>query len=297
MWSSRLFCAAAAATAAALVLSNLLPIARSDWEPSTRFSHANGGPLEMGHAGPAGKGEVRNSIGVKLVYITAGTFLRGAPPQELGRVGDEELTETTLADDYYLATTEVTQAQYEQVMGTNPSYFGKSSKGSGDLPVEQVSWHDAVEFCQRLSQLPAEQAAGRVYRLPSEAEWEFACRAGGQRAFCFGNQASWLTNYAWFVANGDDQTHPVGKKQPNAFGLFDMHGNVHEWCADVYGGYSPRAAAHYKNNGNSGRVYRGGSWCSSPTRCRAAWRGQQDPDHRSPFNGFRIAMNLQAQTH
>jgi formylglycine-generating enzyme required for sulfatase activity len=180
-------------------------------------------------------------------------------------------------------------------MGTNPSYFGKSSEGSGDLPVEQVSWHDAVEFCQRLSQLPAEQAAGRVYRLPSEAEWEFACRAGGQRAFCFGNQATWLTNYAWFVANADDQTHPVGKKQPNAFGLFDMHGNVHEWCADVYGGYSPAAAAYNKNNGNSGRVYRGGSWCSSPARCRAAWRGQQDPDHRSPFNGFRIAMNPPAR--
>jgi NAD dependent epimerase/dehydratase family enzyme len=103
MWSSRLFCAAAAATAAALFLSNLLPIARSDWESSTRFSHANGGPLEMGHAGPAGEGEVRNSIGVKLVYITAGTFLRGSPPQELGRVGDEELTEAAAPGGDFLA--------------------------------------------------------------------------------------------------------------------------------------------------------------------------------------------------
>jgi formylglycine-generating enzyme required for sulfatase activity len=186
--------------------------------------------------------EITNSIGMKLVLIPKGTFTMGSPENEAGRIEDEGEHQVTISRDYYLGVYEVTQEQYEQVMGTNPSYFQGDHVAerdpktgvvkeidSSNHPVEQVSWEDAVEFCERLSELPEEKAAGRVYRLPTEAEWEYACRAGTNTKYSFGDDEGQLGDYAWFEANSGG-THPVGQKQPNAWGLYDTHGNVFEWC-------------------------------------------------------------------
>ncbi len=179
--------------------------------------------------------EITNSIGLKLVLIPKGTFMMGSPESEERRVGNETQHEVTISKDYYLGVTEVTQGQYEKVMGTNPSYFQKQIVRKSDTsmyPVEQVSWGDAVEFCKKLSDLPEEKRAGRVYRLPTEAEWEYACRAGGKTAYSFGASSNLLGDYAWFTENSSKQTNPVGQKKPNAWGLCDIHGSVWEWCSD-----------------------------------------------------------------
>ena len=156
---------------------------------------------------------------------------------------------------------EVTQEQYERVMGKNPSRF----KGP-QLPVERVSWKAAVSFCTKLSAFPEEQAAGRTYRLPTEAEWEYACRAGSTTDFCFGDAEWGLDDYAWYEDNSDHRTHPVGQKRPNAWGLYDMHGNVWEWCADwhdeAYYEASPVDDPQGPATGVD-RVGRGGSWSES----------------------------------
>jgi formylglycine-generating enzyme required for sulfatase activity len=132
-------------------------------------------------------------------------------------------------------------------MGINPSYFQRQIVRKSDTsmyPVEQVMWEDAVEFCKKLSELPDEKRAGRVYRLPSEAEWEYACRAGGKTAYSFGESLKSLGEYAWFTENSNKQTNPVGQKKPNAWGLHDMHGSVWEWCSDDWSGdYSTGAAS------------------------------------------------------
>ena len=172
--------------------------------------------------------------------------------------------------DFSIGVHEVTQQQYESVMGDNPS----SIKGANS-PVETVSWHDAVAFCAKLSSLPAEVAAGREYRLPTEAEWEYACRAGTTTAYSFGDDAQDLGNYAWFSANSES-THAVGEKLPNGWGLYDMYGNVWEWCSDAEG---------------SDRVIRGGSWDFVAAFCRSAFRLRSDRASRSNYVGFRLALS------
>ena len=164
---------------------------------------------------------------------------------------------------------EVTQSQYESVMGANPSYF----KGANN-PVEQVTWDDAVAFCAKLSSLPAEVAAGRVYRLPTEAEWEYACRAGTTTAYSFGDNEKDLEKYAWFGVNSGSTTHGVGEKLPNGWGLYDMHGNVWEWCSDADG---------------SARVLRGGGWRDVAAGCPAN-RYTHEPTYRGHYIGFRLAL-------
>ena len=161
-------------------------------------------------------------------------------------------------------------------MGDNPSHF----KGNNN-PVEEVSWHDAVEFCAKLSALPAERAAGRIYRLPTEAEWEYACRAGTTTAYSFGNDEKDLGKYAWFCDNSfvtfpDRSTHAVGGKLPNGWGLYDMHGNVWEWCSDVV---------------RRGPVIRGGSWNLYAAYCRSASRSSFNPAYRDYSHGFRVALS------
>jgi formylglycine-generating enzyme required for sulfatase activity len=163
---------------------------------------------------------------MKFRQIPAGTFTMGDASGD----DDETPHEVTLTKPFKMGVHEVTQAQYEQLMGTNPSEF----KGA-ENPVERVSWEDAVEFCRRLSELPAEKEAGHVYRLPTEAEWEYACRAGTTTNFGFGDDDSEAGYYAWVFGNSDRKTHPVGNKLPNAWGLYDMHGNVREWCKDRAG--------------------------------------------------------------
>ena len=238
--------------------------------------------------------ELTNSIGMKLVLIPKGTFMMGSPESEEDRDTDELQHEVTLSKDFYLGVTEVTQAQYEKVMGKNPSYFQgvEVQGGSSQHPVEMVSWEDAVEFCKKLSGLPEEKAAGRVYRLPTEAEWEYAFRAGSKTAYSFGESSKSLGDYAWFDGNSNGQTHPVGKKKANAWGLYDMHGNVWEWCSDWYGDYT-KGAVSDPTGAREGalRVDRGGSWNDGAAVCRSADRGRKYPSSRSLDNGFRVALS------
>ena len=239
--------------------------------------------------------EITNSIGMKLVLIPKGTFMMGLPESKEGRDKDDETQhEVTISKDYYLGVIEVTQGQYEKVMGTNPSHFQKQfirKSDSSMYPVEQVSWEDAVDFCKKLSELPEEKKAGRVYCLPSEAEWVYACRAGSKTAYSFGERSNSLGNYAWFGGNSMNQTHPVGERKPNAWGLYDMHGNVWEWCSDRYGEY-PKVAVSDPVGPREGsvRVLRGGSWCDVAASCRSAIRRRYVPSIRGNDLGFRLAL-------
>jgi formylglycine-generating enzyme required for sulfatase activity len=224
-----------------------------------------------------------NSIGLELKKLPAGKFVMGE-----GSVAHE----VTLTRPFYLGVYEVTQAQYEQVMGVNPS----KNKGAQN-PVDSVSWEDAVEFCRRLSELPEEKAAGRVYRLPTEAEWEYACRAGTTTKFSIGDDTSTLGEYAWIISNSGGRTHPVGEKKPNAWAFYDMHGNVWEWCADWYVDFS---YVDYLKDAvsnpvgpftGSQRVFRGGSWDSRAADCRSASRASFSPSVGFDHCGFRVALS------
>jgi formylglycine-generating enzyme required for sulfatase activity len=250
--------------------------------------------------------QITNSIGMKLVLVSKGTFTMGSPPEEEGAGFDEEQHEVTISKDYYLCVTEVTQGHYERIMGVNPSHFQKRvirKSDSSMYPVEQVSCDAAVEFCKRLTELPAEKKAGRVYRLPTEAEWEYSCRAGSKTAYSFGDDKTLLNDYAWYKENSSQETHPVGEKEPNAWGLYDMHGNVWEWCSDVYGEYSAGAITDPLGPElGSGRVCRGGGSGSEAPFCRSADRDARHPSVRiiqedgnfggpDRSRGFRIAMS------
>ncbi len=224
---------------------------------------------------------------MKLVLIPAGEFMMGSPATEAGRESDEQQHRVRITKSFHLGVHEVTQEAYERVMGTTPSRF----KGP-QHPVDTVSWNNAVEFCDKLSALPEEKAAGRTYRLPTEAEWEYACRAGSTTRYSFGDNPADLGDHAWFKENSSVTTHPVGEKRPNAWGLYDMHGNVWEWCADWYDeGYyksSPVDDPAAPSVG-SDRVTRGGSWDFAATGCRAADRDKRLPGVRNLGLGFRVA--------
>jgi formylglycine-generating enzyme required for sulfatase activity len=238
--------------------------------------------------------EITNSIGMKLVLIPKGTFMMGSPESEEGRKENETQHEVTIGKVYYLGVYEVTQAQYEKVMGKNPSYSQGAVVGNenADLPVEMVSWDDAVEFCKKLSELPDEKKAGRVYRLPTEAEWEYACRAGSKTAYSFDDEEGLLPEYGWFNRNSSRRTHTVGLLEPNAWGLYDMHGNVWEWCSDRHGEY-PKGAVSDPTGPKEGsfRVYRGGGWYFGAAFCRSAIRFRNDPSIRNVDLGFRLALS------
>ena len=231
---------------------------------------------------------ITNSIGMKLVLVPAGTFTMGSPVGEAGRNDNETQHDVTISKSYYIGANEVTQEEYEKVMGNNPSDF----KGLKN-PVEKVSWEDAVSFCKKLSEMPEEKAAGREYRLPTEAEWEFACRAGSKTAYSFGDTEETLAEYALFgVGIRKGTTHPVGEKKPNRWGLYDMHGNVLEWCQDWYADYPPDASTDPQGpNGDFERVGRGGGWNFVAGACRSAWRFRQNPLTRNDAHGFRVALS------
>jgi formylglycine-generating enzyme required for sulfatase activity len=178
---------------------------------------------------------------------------------------------------FYLGIYEVTQAEYEAVTKKNPSYFSKNriGKDTSRYPVEFVTWDAAVDFCRKLSDLPGEKEAGRVYRLPTEAEWEYACRAGSKGAYYFGDDKTKLGDYAWFAENAAIQTHPVGQKAPNAWGLYDMPGNATEWCADAWivDFYAQSPVDDPKSPvENEFRHRRGGSFWHPLQMCRCAYR-------------------------
>jgi formylglycine-generating enzyme required for sulfatase activity/predicted Ser/Thr protein kinase len=233
-----------------------------------------------------------NSIDMQFRLIPPGKFVMGSPASEIGRGEDEVLHEVTIRHPFYLGVYEVTQDEYEQVMHSNPSRF----KGSRN-PVESVSWEDAQEFIRRLSTLPAEQATGRKYRLPTEAEWEYACRAGTKSGFGFGSSESLLSDYGWYNKNSSEQTHPVGEKKANAWGLYDMHGNAWEWCEDWYGAYPSSAVADPKGPATgSNRVLRGGSWGIRSLDCRSAHRDQSSPSDRFVIFGMRLIVEAPVVT-
>jgi len=221
-----------------------------------------------------------NSIGMAFVSFSAGTFTMGSDTSH--QSGPKH--EVTLSQAFQMGIYEVTQEQYQRVMGTNPSKF----KGERN-PVEQVRWADAVAFCEKLSTLPEERATGFQYRLPTEAEWEYGCRAGTVTEFSFGDDPAELSDYAWHEKNSGMKTHPVGEKRPNPAGLYDLHGNVYEWCHDWLGDYPDRAVID-PTGPVSGklRVIRGGTF-SHPTGFHiTVLRVSDSPTLRSEMIGFRV---------
>ncbi|MDL2268479.1 formylglycine-generating enzyme family protein [Desulfosarcina sp. OttesenSCG-928-A07] len=222
-----------------------------------------------------------NAIGMEFVLIPAGTSVRLAGQEIFGK---DEVYQVTITKPFYLGKYAVTQEQWYAVMGENPSKF----KGRTH-PVEQVSWNDTQDFIKKLNQ----KESSNQYRLPTEAEWEHAARAGSQTAYCFGDDESQLKDYAWYRANSEEQAHPVGQKKPNAWGLYDMHGNVWEWCQDWYEVF-PLQDVIDPQGPDSGarRVSRGGGWGYSARNCRSAHRRNYDsPGFRFNDLGFRLAFS------
>ena len=227
-----------------------------------------------------------NSIGMRLLLVPPGEFQMGSPASDRDTSSYEKPQhKVRITKAFYLGVSEVSQEQYERVMGHNPSQF----KGDPQRPVENVSWEDAVEFCQELS-----EQEGVMYRLPTEAEWEYACRAGTTTRYCFGDDQARLGEYAWYNRNSHVKTHPVGGRRPNAWGLCDMHGNVGEPCADWYDvDYYANSTRSDPTGPESGsyRVFRGGSWSFGSGNCRSAGRSWHSPEVRGNLLGFRVARN------
>jgi formylglycine-generating enzyme required for sulfatase activity/serine/threonine protein kinase len=224
---------------------------------------------------------VVNSIGMRLTLVPAGAFIMGS---DTGQADERPAHNVRITRPFYLSSTEVTNAQWKAVMGSLPSKWKDDAR-----PVEQVSWDDAVAFCNTLSARLDEKVAGREYRLPTEAEWEFACRAGSSTRYSFGDSAAALDEYAWFKANSNGQTQPVGQKKPNAWGLYDMHGNVWEWCSDAYAPYPSGTIEDPIGPGSKG-LYRGGCWKYPPSHCRSVLRVSFPRSSRFDDAGFRVVM-------
>jgi formylglycine-generating enzyme required for sulfatase activity len=225
-----------------------------------------------------------NSIGMEFILIPAGSFTMGAD-KNFEDADDDEMPQhrVTIGKPFYLGKYEVTQAQWTVVMGNNPSKF----KGR-DNPVEEVSWEDAQAFIKRLNQ----KEGHNRYRLPTEAEWEYAARAGTTGAYSFGDDANSLGRYAWYLDNSGKKTHPVGRKEANAWGLCDMHGNVREWVLDWFDDYSSAGTPDPGEPSPGGsRVYRGGGWKDCARLCRAASRSWGVPDACRGDLGFRLALS------
>ena len=229
-----------------------------------------------------------------LVWIAPGEFLMGSPYDEVGRGPDEgPQRQVVIPQGFWISKCEVSQAEYEKVMGTNPSNSNKDP----NLPVERVNWFEGMDYCGRLTRL-AETAGwlppGCAFRLPTEAEWEYCCRAGTTTAFSSGNDVSdtRLGLFAWFSHNSDFGTKPVGTRQPNPWGLYDMHGNVWEWCLDRWEG--SLQGSRFTNNPapatGSLRVARGGSWLYDAKACRCANRDDYSPANRCSDIGFRVVL-------
>ncbi len=244
-------------------------------------------------------GEVRgaNSVGMKLVWIPSGSFTMGSPEGEKDRSTNENKVSVKLTQGFWMSQTEVTQGQWRSLMGTEP-WKGKDYVEEGaNHAASWVSGEDASAYMTKLTD--RERRSGLLpldweYKLPSEAEWEYACRGGTPTSFSFGEYSFQLSKFGWFTENttktGERFAHEVGERQANAWGLHDMHGNVYEWCRDVYidnlaGGTNPIV-----ENGGSFRVYRGGSWNGSAGQCRSANRSRGSPVSRSSLMGFRVSL-------
>ncbi|MDY6951963.1 MAG: formylglycine-generating enzyme family protein [Thermodesulfobacteriota bacterium] len=238
---------------------------------------------------PKQEASFTNSIGMTFVHIPPGTFVMGSPEKEKGRRDDEQEHFVTLTRGFYCQVTEVTQGQWLEVMGKNPSHFQDCGD---DCPVEFVSWKDCKQFIRQLNR----REGISTYRLPTEAEWEFACRAGSQTAFATGTiletgcgLVPYLDALGWYCGNSGKRPHPAARKGPNAFGLYDMHGNMWEWCEDWYGAY-PLDHVTDPTGPPSGaaRVLRGGGWHEDAEDCRSAIRVARSPESKAGTLGFRV---------
>jgi formylglycine-generating enzyme required for sulfatase activity len=266
--------------------------------------------------GPQAGTVITNSIGMKLAYIPAGTFLMGSPPGEAERSDEELQHEVTISQPFYMGVYEVTQEQFKKVptppIGGTGAIFNEKRGGGPLHPDENVRWDQAVAYCKNLSDLPAEKEAGRTYRLPTEAEWEYACRAGTTTTYHFGNtlsskQANFNGNYPFGGAEKGpflQLTAKVGSYPPNKWGLYDMHGNVAEWCADYYDKdyykKSPKVDPKGPEKGvvptdyhnDFYRVVRGGCWLDEARACRAAYRFRAMPHDPYRLIGFRVVCEV-----
>jgi uncharacterized protein (TIGR02996 family) len=250
-----------------------------------------------------------NSIGMRLALIPPGVFLMGSPEDEKARRANEgPRQEVTISRPFYLGFYPVTQKEYQRITGSNPSHFSATGQGRNAVqnvdtkrcPVENVSWNDAKGFCDRLSELPQEKRAGRVYRLPTEAEWEYACRAGTSTVYAFGDRLTLeQANFGSYPGRGTSRKKYVGRPSPvgsypgNGFGLFDMHGNVYEWCADLYSKtYSRRRPRRDPTGPKRGtqRVLRGGCWFDNNSNSRSAARHHLTPIVHASGLGMRVAL-------
>jgi len=222
-----------------------------------------------------------NDIDFEMVFVEGGTFTMGCTPEQSKCNKDEKPAHFVILSNYYIGKYEVTQAQWRAVMGNNPSYF------NGDnLPVENVSWNDAQEFVHKLN-----NQTGKNYRLPTEAEWEYACRGGKFSASYKYSGSNTISDVAWYYENSDRKTHPVGYKQANELGIYDMSGNVWEWCSDWYGSYNSNLQTNPQGaSTGSQRVLRGGSWNNHAQNCRVSYRHYSSPDSRGSGSGFRLTI-------
>ena len=223
-----------------------------------------------------------NGVSFEMVYVEGGTFDMGATTEQGSDAdSDEYPVHSVTLSGYYIGMYEVTQELWEAVMGSNPSWF----KGAQN-PVERVSWNDCQNFIKKLNSL-----TGRTFRLPTEAEWEYAARGGNQSRHYKYSGSGNIGNVAWYYDNSGSSTHAVGTKSPNELGIYDMSGNVYEWCSDWYGGYSAGAQTNPQGpSAGSGRVLRGGSWGSLAGNCRVLFRFYYDPGDSRDFHGLRLVL-------
>jgi formylglycine-generating enzyme required for sulfatase activity len=285
------------------------------------------------HFGKCAEGqyrEVGNSLEMSFVLVPPGQFQMGSPPNEKASKQDEDLRQVSITTSFFIGKTEVTQSNFRKVMGYNPSRFqgnyvaerdpdtNRVTKeiDTSDWPVDSVSWDEAIEFCKKLTDTPEEKRAGRKYRLPTEAEWEYACRAGTSTRYSFGDSDKELLGSAWFAANSGDRnlfsklsseknrsrimeeltknrcrSHSVAGKNANRWGIHDMHGNVWEYCSDWYGPYEPGPVTDPKGPPRGDDVVlRGGGWSGLAGDCRSAARDRCPPNHHEHGIGFRIVM-------
>ena len=227
------------------------------------------------------------STGMEFVLVPAGEFEMGSCSEEKDRLDCEyPVHKVTIKNSFYLGKSSVTQKQWKKIMGNNPSHF----KGE-DRPVEMISWKEVQAFVQKLN---AKESTDK-YRLPSEAEWEYACRAGTQTRYFFGDDESKLNEYAWYAENSGSKTHSISQKKPNPWGLYDVHGNVWEWVQDEwhenYNG-APSNGIVWKDEDSSDRVSRGGSWYCTTLFCRSAGRFKREAESRFSNLGFRLLREL-----